>query len=76
MPTYKIIAGRLSNPWYKFIDVLFLALVLYHALNGVREILLDFNLKKRTQYSLSIALTIVAVIFFFLGFKVIISVGL
>lgn len=72
--TYEIIAKRLSQPWYKFIDTLFLALVLYHGLNGARQIFLDFNLKNRTRQALFIILTILAIVLFLLGFKILNSV--
>src|ERR1051326_551429 len=41
--TYEVILGRISNPVWQFIDIAFLLVALYHGLNGVRNIVLDFS---------------------------------
>ena len=37
--TYANVAERLSNPWWKLIDLSFLGLVLFHGLRGVWNVL-------------------------------------
>jgi succinate dehydrogenase cytochrome b556 subunit len=41
--TYQIILSRISNPYWQAIDVSFLLVALYHGLNGVRSIILDYS---------------------------------
>ena len=41
--TYELIAGRISNPLWQRIDIAFLLIALYHGLNGVRNIVLDYS---------------------------------
>ena len=37
--SYSNVAERLSNPWWKLIDLSFLAIVLFHGLRGVWNVL-------------------------------------
>lgn len=41
--TYEAILGRASNPVWQFIDISFLLIALYHGLNGLRNIVLDYS---------------------------------
>ncbi len=41
--TFDSVRDRLSNPWLVTLDVLLLATVIYHSLNGVRAVLLDLG---------------------------------
>ena len=41
--TYDSILGRISNPVWQFIDISFLLVALYHGLNGLRNIILDYS---------------------------------
>ena len=41
--TYEAILARIANPVWQFIDIAFLLVALYHGLNGVRNIVLDFS---------------------------------
>src|SRR5713226_10003195 len=41
--TYQIILSRISNPYWQAIDISFLLVALYHGLNGVRSIILDYS---------------------------------
>jgi succinate dehydrogenase cytochrome b556 subunit len=41
--TYEAILGRIGNPVWQFIDIAFLLVALYHGLNGVRNIVLDYS---------------------------------
>jgi succinate dehydrogenase hydrophobic anchor subunit len=41
--TYEGILGRISNPVWQTIDIAFLLVALYHGLNGLRSIVLDYS---------------------------------
>src|SRR4051812_9210837 len=41
--TYEAILQRISNPVWQFIDIAFLLVALYHGLNGLRNIILDYS---------------------------------
>src|SRR5438552_1361454 len=41
--TYEAILSRITNPLWQFIDIAFLLVALYHGLNGLRIIILDFS---------------------------------
>ncbi|MGB7160297.1 MAG: hypothetical protein WBD40_19675 [Tepidisphaeraceae bacterium] len=46
--TYEVVQNRFfRNPWFVAIDLSFLFIALYHGLNGVRNIILDFSWVKR-----------------------------
>jgi succinate dehydrogenase hydrophobic anchor subunit len=41
--SYAAILARISNPLWEAIDISFLLIALYHGLNGVRNIALDYS---------------------------------
>lgn len=41
--TYDVIRDRIANPAWQAIDIAFLIVALYHGLNGLRGILLDYG---------------------------------
>jgi succinate dehydrogenase / fumarate reductase, membrane anchor subunit len=41
--SFQVIRDRISNPWMQAIDIAFLLIALYHGLNGLRNIILDFG---------------------------------
>ena len=41
--TYRAIHARISNPLWQTIDIAFLLVALYHGLNGLRNIALDYS---------------------------------
>jgi succinate dehydrogenase cytochrome b556 subunit len=41
--SYNAILGRVSNPVWQAIDISFLLIALYHGLNGLRNIVLDYS---------------------------------
>ncbi len=41
--TYEAILGRIANPVWQAIDIAFLLVALYHGLNGLRNIILDYS---------------------------------
>lgn len=42
--TFDLVAERLRSPVWIAIDLVLLALLLYHALNGLRSVILDFGI--------------------------------
>ena len=51
----------LSNPFVFLLEIAFLIVVTWHALLGVRAVLLDLGLKPATEHKLSTSLTIIGV---------------
>lgn len=47
--TFDEILQRLQSPAFVIFDLTLLALVIFHALNGVRIVLIDFGLSNRAQ---------------------------
>ena len=41
--SYEAILGRISNPVWQSVDIAFLLIALYHGLNGLRNIVLDYS---------------------------------
>ncbi|MET0852331.1 MAG: hypothetical protein ABW020_14430 [Candidatus Rokuibacteriota bacterium] len=59
-----VIALHLSNPFVRPVQALLLALVLFHALLGVRAMLLDFGLPLRWHLGLLAAALVLGVVIF------------
>ena len=60
--TYQVVVARLSNPAWEIIDVVFLLVALYHGLNGLRGIVLDYGpFARRTVGALNTALILVGI---------------
>ncbi|MBI2858022.1 MAG: hypothetical protein HYX90_02990 [Chloroflexi bacterium] len=47
------VAGRMASPWYLALDVLLLASLLYHTLNGVRAVLIDWGVGRTSTKGLT-----------------------
>ena len=58
---YQQVVEYLSNPFVFLLEIAFLIVVTWHALLGVRAILLDLGLKPATERKLSTTLTIIGV---------------
>ena len=41
--TYAVILHRIANPWWQAVDIGFLVIALYHGLNGLYGIVLDYG---------------------------------
>lgn len=55
--SYHAILGRISNPVWQFIDIAFLIVALYHGLNGLRNIVLDYSrIGRRAAQTITAAL--------------------
>ncbi len=65
--TYDDVVAYLSNPLILVLEVLFLAAVLYHAVLGVRAIMLDRGISAQQERTLTRALTVVGVALFLYG---------
>lgn len=72
--TFQKVAERLSSPYWKIFDLTFLPFVLYHALNGVYIVFLDFSFLKKLEKIFKILLYIVGIIAFIFGVRAIILV--
>lgn len=57
--SYELILARISNPYWQAIDISFLLVALYHGLNGVRNILLDYSRLGKTGARVGTAILIV-----------------
>lgn len=57
---YNLILARIANPYWQAIDIAFLLVGLYHGLNGLRNIVLDYSRIGPLGARLSTALFILA----------------
>jgi len=67
--TYQIVLARVSHPYWQVIDISFLLIALYHGLNGVRNILLDYNFNRRTIRVCTVALFLVGLVWAYWGIE-------
>jgi len=66
--TYQVIVARVSNPLWQAIDISFLVIALYHGLNGLRDIILDYDfLGRRAVKVLTVALVFVGLLWAWWG---------
>jgi succinate dehydrogenase / fumarate reductase, membrane anchor subunit len=66
--SYEAILSRIANPWWQAIDISFLLIALYHGLNGLYSILLDFGkIGPRGANVTAVVLAIVGVAWAFWG---------
>jgi len=47
--TFEKVRARLSSPGWVIFDILLLAVAIYHALNGIWAIILDYDIQARTR---------------------------
>jgi succinate dehydrogenase / fumarate reductase, membrane anchor subunit len=59
---YQQVVEYISNPFVFLLEVSFLVIVTWHALLGVRAILLDLGLKPATEHKWTAALTVFGVV--------------
>lgn len=73
--SFDISVQRLSNPIFVFLYIGFIVLGMYHGVQGVWNIIRDFNLP-RPLYVGALTVLIAAALFFtYLGFDTVFSVG-
>lgn len=66
--TYQLIVARVSNPLWQAIDISFLVIALYHGLNGLRDIILDYDIVgRRGARVLTVALVAVGLLWAWWG---------
>lgn len=65
--TFASVHIRLSTLLYMVVDYSLLGIVLYHGLNGARNVLLDFTFGQRSQRAISMALLLVGLVAFVYG---------
>jgi succinate dehydrogenase / fumarate reductase, membrane anchor subunit len=66
--TFEVIRERISNPWMQAINISFLLVALYHGLNGLRNIILDFGwVNRRAAQSFTALLVIVGLAWAYWG---------
>ena len=66
--TFEVIQRRLfHNPWFIAIDISFLFIALYHGLNGIRNICLDYTWGIRYHRPITTALVIVGAVVAYWG---------
>ncbi len=58
---------RLQSPFFLIFDLMLLALVIFHGLNGLRVIIIDFGIDTRTQKIVFILLMLMGVSMFLFG---------
>ncbi len=61
------ILARLQSPLFLVFDLMLLALVIFHALNGVRVIVIDFGISSRAQKMLFWGLMLLGFAMFLFG---------
>jgi succinate dehydrogenase / fumarate reductase membrane anchor subunit len=71
---YKDVAERLSNPSWKAFYIVFLVVVIYHAMVGLRMVIFDFRIPNSLRRLVSIGLLIAGVILFLWGMNSLLSV--
>ena len=60
--TFEVIQQRFfRNPWFVAVDISFLFIALYHGLNGIRNICLDYTWGNRHRTLVTTALTLVGI---------------
>jgi succinate dehydrogenase hydrophobic anchor subunit len=67
---FSDVAERLETPTYWAIDILLLTFALYHGLNGVRNVLLDYGLRGAGEKVVTGALSVVGMVAFVFGISV------
>ena len=66
--TFEVIQRRFFlNPWFVAVDITFLFIALYHGLNGIRGICLDYSWGVRFRTPITIAIVIVGVVVAYWG---------
>ena len=66
--TFEVIQRRFfHNPWFVAVDISFLFIALYHGLNGVRNILLDYTWGIRLKRPITAALLLLGIVVAYWG---------
>lgn len=65
--TFDRVSLRLESALLVFVDAGLLAIVIYHALNGVRNVVVDFNIGRKAERALSMVLLVIGIVAFIYG---------
>ena len=66
--TFEVIQARFfRNPWFVAVDITFLFIALYHGLNGIRNICLDYTWGTRFRTPITIAIVLVGIVVAYWG---------
>ncbi|MDO8635365.1 MAG: succinate dehydrogenase, hydrophobic membrane anchor protein [Dehalococcoidia bacterium] len=65
---FERVRERLHQPFYQVLDVVLLAVVLYHALYGVRSVIFDFRVQGTGKNVLTWGFVVLGLIGFIYGF--------
>ena len=66
--TFNAIHARVANPLWQVIDISFLLVALYHGLNGLRNIVLDYSrVSVRAMQAITAALMVLGVVWAWWG---------
>ena len=66
--TFEVIQRRFfHNPWFVAVDITFLFIALYHGLNGIRNICLDYTWGTRFRRQITIALMLLGIVVAYWG---------
>jgi succinate dehydrogenase / fumarate reductase, membrane anchor subunit len=66
--TYQAIHERVSNPLWQAIDISFLLVAMYHGLNGLRNIVLDYSrVGVRAMQAITAALIVLGIVWAYWG---------
>ena len=66
--TFEVIQRRFfHNPWFVAVDISFLFIALYHGLNGIRNICLDYTWGTRRRTPITIVLALVGIVVAYWG---------
>ncbi len=74
--TYENIVGRLSDPYWKMLDLSFVVFALYHGLNGIWMAIQDYVRSEGWRAVIYTILVLVGVFLFFLAAVTLIPFGL
>jgi succinate dehydrogenase cytochrome b556 subunit len=67
------VASRLRSPFYLFLDFGLLVIVVFHALNGLRAVLLDFALLQKHRHWITWVLVAMGLVTVVLGIVIILA---
>ncbi len=68
---YDAVMARLSSPWWKGFDIIFLVSVLYHGFNGLWGISIEYIKKEGTLKTVRTILVVMSIILFVKGVTII-----
>jgi succinate dehydrogenase / fumarate reductase membrane anchor subunit len=66
--TFEVIQRRFfQNPWFVAVDITFLFIALYHGLNGIRNICLDYTWGVRFRTPITVSLVLLGIVVAYWG---------